>query len=384
MEYCVNSVLITGGAGFIGSHLNRALLGAGHSVRILDCLAPQIHGEVPAGLDWLNAPGIHFIRGSVTDEAAMRKALSGVDTVVHLAAETGTGQSMYEIARYNAVNVGGTALLLEVLANDPQRSVKRIVLASSRSIYGEGAYLCLICGDHKRHHPDGRKMAQLADHRWEHSCPTCGSNLNPVATREDDPAKPASIYAATKYAQEDLVRVACSALGLEYAILRLQNVYGEGQSLNNPYTGILSIFSTRIRRGQHLPIFEDGQETRDFVHVEDVANSFLAAIQSPDALSAVINVGVGIKTSVAEIASHLSVAFGVSPNLLMTEEYRLGDIRHNFADIRTLKEELGYQPVINLETGMRRFARWVLQQDLPQDKLDQANAELKSRGLMGG
>lgn len=376
-------ILITGGAGFIGSHLTRSILESGHSVRIVDCLAPQIHGQVPVGLDWLTGPGVDFVRGSVTDELVVRKALEGVETVVHLAAETGTGQSMYEIARYNSVNVGGTALLLDVLANDPNRSVKRIVLASSRSIYGEGAYNCLSCDDKKRHYPDSRKLAQLAEHRWEHSCPTCGNNLDAVATHEDDPAKPASIYAATKYAQEDLVRVACSSLGLGYAILRLQNVYGEGQSLNNPYTGILSIFSTRVRRGQHLPIFEDGQETRDFVHVQDVANSFMAAIQCPGALSAIINVGVGVKTSVAEIAANLSVAFGVSPSLLTTEEYRLGDIRHNFADITRLQEELGYQPKINLKTGMQRFARWVLEQPLPEDKLGQANFELKSRGLMG-
>ena len=376
-------ILITGGAGFIGSHLTRHLLASGHTVRILDCLAPQIHGQVPTALDWLIAPGIDFIRGSVTDELAVRKALQGVATVVHLAAETGTGQSMYEIARYNSVNVGGTALLLDVLANDPHRSVNRIVLASSRSIYGEGAYICPVCNDKKRHHPDGRNMAQMAEHRWEHSCPTCRGDLEPIATHEDDPAKPASIYAATKYAQEDLVRVACSALGVDFAILRLQNVYGEGQSLNNPYTGILSIFSTRVRRGQHLPIFEDGHETRDFVHVQDVANSFLAAIQSPGALSAVINVGIGTKTSVAEIAAHLSVSFGVPPNLLTTQEYRLGDIRHNFADIQRLQEKLGYLPEIDLAIGMQRFACWVQEQPLPEDKLDHANFELKSRGLMG-
>lgn len=379
----MHKVLITGGAGFIGSHLTRALVVAGHEVRILDCLAPQIHGEVPAGLDWLTGPGIEFMRGSVTDERMVRKALSGVDTVVHLAAETGTGQSMYEIARYNTVNVGGTALLLDVLANDPQRSVKRVVLASSRSIYGEGAYVCPQCDPEERLYPDGRKMAQLAAHRWEHACPGCGEDLQPVATQETDPARPASIYAATKYAQEDLVRVACTALGLDYAILRLQNVYGEGQSLNNPYTGILSIFSTRIRRCQHLPIFEDGLETRDFVHVQDVANSFLAAIQQPGAVSAVINVGMGVKTTVAEIATHLSQAFDTTPNLVTTNEYRMGDIRHNFADIRQLNERLGYQPAVNLDAGMQRFADWVLQQALPEDKLDHANEELKARGLMG-
>lgn len=379
----MNKILITGGAGFIGTHLTQALLAAGHQVRILDCLAPQIHGEVPTELDWLTESGVEFMRGSVTDQQMVRKALNGVDSVVHLAAETGTGQSMYEVARYNEVNVGGTALLLDVLANDPKRSVKRIVLASSRSIYGEGAYLCLACNDEKRHYPDSRKYAQLVANRWEHSCQTCGNDLKPVATNEDDPSRPASIYAATKYAQEDLVRIACTSLGIDFAILRLQNVYGEGQSLNNPYTGILSIFSTRIRRGQYLPIFEDGQETRDFVHVKDVALSFQAAIQHPDNLSLICNVGMGVKTTVAEIANRLSEAFGATPNLLTTKEFRLGDIRHNFANIALLRKRLGYEPQINIETGMQRFADWVSKQPLPEDRLEQANAELKSRGLMG-
>jgi dTDP-L-rhamnose 4-epimerase len=380
----VNKVLITGGAGFIGSHLTKSLVGAGYGVRILDCLAPQIHGQVPTALDWIESLGVEFIRGSVSDQATVRKVLRGVDTIIHLAAETGTGQSMYEIAHYNNVNIGGTATLLDVLANDRSYSVKRLVLASSRSIYGEGSYICVRCNEQKRHYPDARKLAQLTLHRWEHTCTTCGNDLEPVATREEDSVKPASIYAATKYAQENLVRVACSALGVDYAILRLQNVYGEGQSLNNPYTGILSIFSTRIRRGQYLPIFEDGLETRDFVHVQDVANSFLAAIQFSGTLSDVINVGTGVKTTVAEIAAHLSKAFGTKPNLITTKEYRLGDIRHNFADIARLRTKLDYHPVIDLDTGMERFSNWVLQQSIPEDKLDYANKELKSRGLMGG
>lgn len=376
-------VLITGGAGFIGFHLTKHLLNAGHNVRILDYLSPQIHGSLPMGLEWLRNEKIDFIRGSVTEPEHVRTALSDVDVLVHLAAETGTGQSMYEIAHYNEVNVGGTALLLDVMANTSERSVKRIVLASSRSIYGEGAYVCTACSQSKRIYPEGRVMPQLAAHHWEHECEVCGGNLQPVPTIETDPAKPASIYAATKYAQEDLVKVACSALGIDYAILRLQNVYGEGQSLNNPYTGILSIFSTRIRRGQHLPIFEDGLETRDFVHVDDVANAFLAAVQKSGAINQVINVGAGLKTSVIDIAGHLSDAFGAQRNLITTAEFRLGDIRHNYADINRLKSILGYVPRITLTEGMTRFAAWVGKQPLPEDRLDQANAELKARKLMG-
>lgn len=377
------NILITGGAGFIGSHLSQALLNSGNSVRILDILSPQIHGALPKQLDWLLDRGIEFIRGDVTRPEDVRNALQDVDVLVHLAAETGTGQSMYEIAHYNKVNVGGTALLLDILANDPNRSVKRIVLASSRSIYGEGAYVCTKCSPGQRIYPEGRQMPQLAKYQWEHECAVCGANLQPVPTTETDPAKPASIYATTKFAQEELVKVSGSALGLDYAILRLQNVYGEGQSLNNPYTGILSIFSTRIRRNQYLPIFEDGNETRDFVHVDDVANAFLAAIQHPRTINQVINVGSGEKTTVLEIAGHLTDAFGAPHNLVTTSEFRLGDIRHNYADLRRLQTVLGCTPKISINTGMKRFASWVRSQPLAEDRLDQANAELRARKLMG-
>ncbi len=380
----MNTVLVIGGAGFIGSHLAPLLVKSGYRVRILDVISVQVHGVVPHGLKWLESSGIEFVRGSVTDRRMLEASLEGVEHVVHLAAETGTGQSMYEVARYNEVNSQGTAVLLDLLANRRDLGVRRIVLASSRSVYGEGAYTCPACGDAMgRMFPGARPTAQLVAHRWEPLCPCCGGTLTAVPTREDDPVRPASIYAATKYAQEDLVRVACEALGIGYAILRLQNVYGEGQSLKNPYTGILSVFSTRIRRGQDLPIFEDGLESRDFVHVADVVQAMFLALTTAQSANTVINVGSGVPTSVLEVASLLSEALGHAPNIRVTGEYRIGDIRHNVADVTRLREILRHEPQISLERGLRRFCDWVLTQPLPEDLLGRANAELKARNLMG-
>ncbi len=383
----MKTVLITGGAGFIGSHLCALLLDNGFKVRILDSLSAQIHGAVPAKLEWLADPRIEFLRGSVTDRAAVETALAGVEYLVHLAAETGTGQSMYQVARYNEVNSQGTALIFDVLANAKSRAVERIVLASSRSIYGEGAYRCTAqgCpgGCDTRQFPSTRLPSQLARHAWEPACSHCGQPLQMVPTREDDRIQPASIYAATKYAQEDLVRIGCESLGLGYAILRLQNVYGEGQSLNNPYTGILSIFSTRVRRDLELTAFEDGMESRDFVHVSDVVQAMLSALTSTAPACTAINVGSGIPTSVLEVATRLSEALGKTPDIRISGEYRVGDIRHNVADIARLQTVLGYTPKVDLATGLRRFCDWVLSQALPEDQLGRANAELKARKLMG-
>lgn len=378
-----DNVLITGGAGFIGSHLASLLLSQGYRVRILDSLSPQIHGAIPAGLEWLTRPDIEYMRGSVTKRKDLTRALKDMRHVVHLAAETGTGQSMYEIARYNEANSQGTALLLDVLANDPSHSIKRFVLSSSRSVYGEGAYVCPSCNPEVRVFPASREQGQLAAHCWEPQCVTCGAALTTVPTLESDQVRPASIYAATKFAQEELVRVACSSLGIGFAILRFQNVYGEGQSLKNPYTGILSIFSTRVRRGLHLPVFEDGLESRDFVHVSDVAQTVFQCLSSETPINDVVNVGSGVATSVFEVATKLSQALGATPQVTVTAEYRLGDIRHNFADITRLQTRLGYRPAVSLEDGLGRFANWVLTEPLPEDQLDKANAELRARKLMG-
>jgi len=373
------SILITGGAGFIGTHLAQIALEAGHRVRILDNLSPQVHGRDPN----YHAPtGAEFVRGDVTVRSDVERTVDGVDTIVHLAAETGTGQSMYEIDRYYRVNVQGTALLFDILAN-AHHGVRNVVLGSSRSVYGEGAYLCRTCDPAGvRRFPPARSPDQLAARQWTSPCPECAGEVGPTATREDDRLDPASIYAATKLAQEDLVRVACRALGIAHTILRFQNVFGEGQSLRNPYTGILSIFSTRIRLGQPLPIFEDGEETRDFIHVEDVARALLHSIDRPMSEGVTLNIGSGKPTSVKDVARLLATFMKSDIEPHVTGEYRIGDIRHNFADISTAGKVLGFSPRISVEDGMRRFAKWVATQPIPEDMLAQANAELKARKLM--
>ncbi|WP_460137211.1 NAD-dependent epimerase/dehydratase family protein [Pseudomonas sp. S1_E04] len=372
-------VLVTGGAGFIGSHLVPKLLASGFKVRILDSLSAQVHGQVPADLEWLSSEGIEFIRGDVTRHSDWERALVGVDGIVHLAAETGTGQSMYQVAKYNEVNTQATALMLDALGR-VSHQVKRIVLSSSRSIYGEGAYVHPVTN--QRIYPIARSAETLSNAQWEPVCPETGEVLKLVATKENDLISPASIYAATKYAQEDLVRIGCQAMGIGFAIFRLQNVYGERQSLNNPYTGILSIFSTKIRMDSQLPLFEDGEESRDFVHVDDVTDALLKGLLVDTAPNTAINVGSGVATSVRTVAQELTRAFGKEPNVVVTGQFRVGDIRHNYADITRLKNLLGLEPKVSLKEGLQRFANWVLEQPLPEDQLEKANKELRDRKLM--
>jgi dTDP-L-rhamnose 4-epimerase len=373
-------ILLTGGAGFIGTHLARRVIDAGHQVRILDNLSPQVHGS---GADYRPPAGAEFLRGDVTVRGDVEEALRGVDTVVHLAAETGTGQSMYEIERYYRVNVSGTALLFDILVNGAPQCVENFVLASSRSVYGEGAYVCRSCDSAPRRcFPPPRSPEQLARQEWEPRCPHCGAAVEATATREDDALSPASVYAATKLAQEELVRVACQSMDIAHAILRLQNVYGEGQSLKNPYTGILSIFSTRIRSGLPLPIFEDGNETRDFVHVEDVVEVMLACIEKPFPDGATLNVGSGMPISVMGIAELLCRVMRSEIVPHVTGEYRIGDIRHNFADIALIERSAGFRQRVGLDSGMERFCSWVVTQKVSDDMLDEANAQLKARKIM--
>jgi dTDP-L-rhamnose 4-epimerase len=378
-------VLITGGLGFIGLALARTLVRRGMTVRLLDNLSPQIHGvdpqpELGALLEKHHA---EVMLGDVCQRQDWSLALRDVVSVVHLAAETGTGQSMYRIGDYTSTNVLGTALLLDVLAND-RHGVKKLVLASSRSVYGEGAYQCARCG---LVYPPMRSLESLQASQWEPLCPRCLGSVQPAATPETARTSPGSIYAATKLAQEDLVRIAANALGIPFLIFRLQNVYGEGQSLNNPYTGILSIFSNRIRQGKEILLFEDGQESRDFVHVSDVSEAIAVGLTSEGGDGSTMNIGSGMQVSVETIARSLMRQFhDSSAPVVVSGQYRLGDIRHNYADMSAIGQRLAFSPKVPLEEGITRFVRWVKTQPVVkngvEDGLDRANRELIERGLM--
>jgi len=375
-------ILVTGGFGFIGARLTARLLENGHHVTVLDNLSPQIHGILPAtSFAWTDHPSVKLLRGNATNPRAIDEALDGVDAVAHLAAETGTGQSMYEIARYSEVNVQATAILLDRIIN-AKLPVTRFVVASSRSIYGEGSYLCAHCTPKAPITPAARLQADLAAGRWEPICPNCGSALTMVPTAETAPMRPSSVYAATKAAQEDLVRIACLAAGIPAIALRFQNVYGEGQSLKNPYTGVMSILSTRIRRGLTVPLYEDGEESRDFVHVDDAVAALAAALERDFSGFAALNIGSAVATSVRCIAEILIKALDGAQKPVVTRQFRLGDIRHCVADIGQAQRVIGFAPKVTIEDGLRRYAAWVAAQPLPPDDLDRATAELTARGFM--
>jgi len=368
------NVLVTGGAGFIGSHLTDALVEQGHRVRVLDLLVPQVHGDGAA--PYLN-PEAEFIHGDVCDPQVIKRALEDVDAVFHEAAEVGVGQSMYEIDRYVRANDLGTGILLQNLIGSRDR-IKKLVVASSMSIYGEGAYSCAGCGPV---YPQLRPLAQLLDRRWEMECPDCGSQLAPAPTREDKPLFPTSVYAITKQDQEQFCLIVGRAYGIPTVALRYFNVYGPRQALSNPYTGVCAIFSARLLNDQRPLIFEDGEQTRDFVHVSDIVQANLLALETDGADYQVVNIGTGIPTSVKQISRMLANGLGKRLEPEIVARYREGDIRHCVADITLAREKLGYHPGVSLAQGIPELLKWVREQT-PEDRVGTATAELEARQLV--
>ncbi|WP_243346188.1 NAD-dependent epimerase/dehydratase family protein [Parabacteroides sp. FAFU027] len=376
----MKNVLITGGAGFIGSNIALKLIAKGYNVTILDSLSPQIHGENPE-IDsplYLTIKGkVNFIKGTVTSRTDWQSALENQDAVIHLAAETGTGQSMYEIQRYVDINIGGTAILLDLLANTTH-NVKKVIVASSRAIYGEGKY---NCPKHGIVYPTERLDKEMAQGDFACKCPSCHQTVELLPTTEDSKIHPTSVYGITKQNQEQMVLTVCKSLGIAAVGYRYQNVYGPGQSLSNPYTGILSIFSTRIKNGNPINIFEDGKETRDFVYIEDVADATMLGLEKDEANGQVYNVGTGVSTDVITVAQTLSKNYGISVPMTISGNYRLGDIRHNFADISKAQRELGFAPKWSFERGIAAFTEWVTEQTIPADKYEDSIEEMKKKGL---
>lgn len=376
-------ILITGGAGFIGSNLALHLLKNNHEVTILDNLLTQIHGEDPINTSPLYRSiinKVNFVEGTVTSKADWEKVIANNEVIVHFAAETGTGQSMYEIARYTEVNIQGTAIMLDLLANT-KHNVKKVLIASSRSIYGEGRYLSEELG---YVYPKHRTPHLMDSGSFEVHYPGCIAPLKLVATDEESKIHPSSVYGITKQNQEQMIMTVCPTLGIAPVALRFQNVYGPGQSLSNPYTGILSIFSTLIKNGTPINIFEDGLESRDFVFIDDVVEATYLGITKDEANNEIFNVGTGVATDVLTVANTLIAKYEKSVPLTVTGNYRLGDIRHNYADITKIGESLGFTPRVDFETGIAQFTQWVNTQHIGAGRYEDSLAEMKQKGLFKG
>lgn len=375
----IKNILITGGAGFIGSNLALKLLDKGYQVTVLDNLSPQIHGEDGTKSElFLNIKDkVNFIQGDVANSEDWRKALKGQDVVVHLAAETGTGQSMYEINKYIDVNVKGTSNLLDILTNE-EHQVKKIVIAASRAIYGEGMYHCT---EHGTVYPVARTEADMSKGDFEVKCPICNRDVEVMATTEETKIHPTSIYGITKQMQEDMCMVVGKSLNIPVVGYRYQNVYGPGQSLKNPYTGILSIFSTIIKNGNNINIFEDGKESRDFVFIDDIVDATILGIEKEEANYESFNVGTGICTNVLEVATLLKEKYQSDTDIIISGNYRLGDIRHNYADLTKIHEKLGFTPKVSFEEGISKFVDWVNQQEVVEDNYQKSIEEMKKKGL---
>ncbi len=372
------SILVTGGAGFIGSHLVDALIKDGHSVRVFDNLEPQVHGalrELGRWPEYCN-PSATYVLGDVRDRDALKQVVEGIDVIFHQAAMVGVGQSMYQVRRYVDVNTLGTATLLDILAND-KHSVHKLIVASSMSIYGEGKY---ECASHGAVYPALRPAEQLQRRDWEMRCPLCHHPVKPLPTDEGKPLHSTSIYAISKRDQEEM----CLCLGRAYnfptVALRYFNVYGSRQALSNPYTGVAAIFSSRLLNNNAPLIYEDGLQSRDFVHVSDIVQANLLAMQSDAATYDFFNIGTERPVTVREVAEVLGQALGKEIEPTIVGKFREGDIRHCIADISKARAVLGYAPHISFKQGMRELTQWV-QVQLAEDRVQTAAEELANRGL---
>lgn len=367
-------ILVTGGAGFIGSHLVDALVEGGHDVVIYDTLEQQVHQKkkIP---DYLNKRA-EFVKSDVRDKSKLKEVVMDVDIVFHQAAMVGVGQSMYQIEKYVDVNTCGTAKLLDILVNE-EHSVKKLVVASSMSVYGEGKYICEECGVV---YPKLRPKEQLKAREWEMKCPKCGKEVKTVPTDEAKPLHPTSIYAISKRDQEEMSLVAGRAYGIPTVALRYFNVYGPRQSLSNPYTGVCAIFSSRIKNNSNPIIFEDGWQSRDFISVYDIVQANILIMNKNSADYEVFNVGTGKPTSISEIAKVLIDLYGKNLNPEIVNKYRSGDIRHCYADVSKISK-IGFKPKIELAQGMKELVKWSEKVEA-KDKFEQAQEELKRKGLV--
>lgn len=370
------AVLVTGGAGFIGSHLVDRLVHVGRTVRVLDVLEPQVHGQT----NGYRNEHVEYLEGTILDPALVARALEGVGAVVHLAAQVGVGQSMYEMARYVRENSLGTAVLLEAVA-EKRDTISSLVVASSMSIYGEGQYACPGCDTSEAEVV--RKPAALMARRWEPVCTACGTEVRPLATSERKRLRADSVYAVTKRDHEDLCLIFGRAYGVRTVALRFFNVYGRRQSLSNPYTGVVAIFASRLMNGASPAVFEDGLQTRDFVHVSDVVQAIELALGTEGVGDIALNVGTGVPTTVCEIAHVLAEELKVDIAPTVVGRFRHGDIRHCVADISAIRKVLGYGPRVGLQEGLRDLVAWIGQTAPSADDLTQRSTrELEARGLV--
>jgi dTDP-L-rhamnose 4-epimerase len=370
-------VLITGGAGFIGSHTANALLKRGFAVRVLDNLHPQIHGKTDAPPTYLS-DDVEFIKGDIRNRAALETALDGVSVVYHFAAETGVGQSMYEVGRYVDVNVNGTAVLWDAVASH-RETIRKVILSSSRAVYGEGMYRCEKDGIV---FPPGRHPDDLARQDWSMKCPVCGAVVESIPTTEAAALHPTSVYAQTKKFQEEICHLMGGIHGIPVVALRYFNVYGSRQALTNPYTGVIATFCTRLLNGHPIILYEGGVPQRDFVHVSDVVQANLLALDygGPETYM-VFNVGSGVPLTLQDIAGDVCAVLERDPDIQLSARHRIGDILSCYADLQRTRELLGYEPQVTFRDGMHELVAW-LGDDVPPDRSEAVAAELKAKGLM--